>query len=39
VPQPLRGRGYGYHLVRGALDLARQINLKVVRMFLSTGGT
>jgi len=30
VPVPLRGRGYGYHLVRGALDEARRLNLKVV---------
>jgi predicted GNAT family acetyltransferase len=30
VPQPLRGRGYGDHLVRGALDLVRQLNFKVV---------
>ena len=30
VPGPLRGRGYGYHLVRGALDEVRRLNLKVV---------
>jgi uncharacterized protein len=30
VPHPLRGQGYGYHLVRGTLDLVRQLNLKVV---------
>ena len=30
VPAPLRGRGYGYHLVRGTLDELRRLNLKVV---------
>ena len=30
VPLPLRGRGYGYRLVCGALQEARRLNLKVV---------
>lgn len=30
VPVPLRGRGYGYHLVRGALGEVRRLNLRVV---------
>jgi predicted GNAT family acetyltransferase len=30
VPMPLRGQGYGYHLVQGALDEARRLNFKVV---------
>jgi len=30
VPPPLRGQGYGVQLVRGTLDLIRQLNLKVV---------
>jgi uncharacterized protein len=30
VPLPLRGRGHGYHLVRGALEEIRRLNLKVV---------
>jgi uncharacterized protein len=30
VPVPLRGRGYGYHLVRGALEEVRRLDLKVV---------
>jgi len=30
VPVPLRGRGYGYRLVRGALDEVRRLNCKVV---------
>jgi uncharacterized protein len=30
VPVPLRGRGYGYHLVRGTLEEVRRLNLKVV---------
>ena len=30
VPAPLRGRGYGYQLVRGTLDEVRRLNLKVV---------
>ena len=30
VPGPLRGRGYGYHLVCGALEEVRRLNLKVV---------
>jgi predicted GNAT family acetyltransferase len=30
VPLPLRGRGIGARLVRGALLQARQLNLKVV---------
>jgi len=30
VPVKLRGRGYGYHLVRGTLDEVRRLNLKVV---------
>jgi predicted GNAT family acetyltransferase len=29
VPFPLRGRGYGYHLVCGALQEVRRLNLKV----------
>jgi predicted GNAT family acetyltransferase len=29
VPVPLRGRGYGYHLVCGALEEVRRLNLKV----------
>jgi predicted GNAT family acetyltransferase len=29
VPLPLRGRGYGYHLVCGALKEARRLNLKI----------
>ena len=29
VPLPLRGRGYGYHLVCGALQEVRRLNLKV----------
>jgi predicted GNAT family acetyltransferase len=29
VPLPLRGRGYGYHLVCGALQEARRLNLMV----------
>ena len=29
VPAPLRGRGYGYHLVSGALEEVRRLNLKV----------
>lgn len=28
VPVLLRGRGYGYHLVRGTLDEVRRLNLK-----------
>ena len=30
VPLPLRGRGHGYHLGRGALEEIRRLNLKVV---------
>ena len=30
VPLQLRGRGYGYHLVRGTLEEVRRLNLKVV---------
>jgi uncharacterized protein len=30
VPLPLRGRLYGYRLVRGALDEVRRLNLRVV---------
>jgi predicted GNAT family acetyltransferase len=30
VPVKLRGRGYGYHLVRATLDEVRRLNLKVV---------
>jgi uncharacterized protein len=30
VPVKLRGRGYGYHLVRGTLDQVRRLKLKVV---------
>jgi uncharacterized protein len=30
VPGPLRGRGYGNQLVRGALDEVVRLNLKVV---------
>lgn len=30
VPLQLRGRGYGYHPVRGTLDEVRRLNLKVV---------
>jgi predicted GNAT family acetyltransferase len=30
VPLQLRGCGYGYHLVRGALDEVRRLNVKVV---------
>jgi uncharacterized protein len=30
VPLPLRGRGYGFHLVRGVLDEVRRLDLKVV---------
>jgi predicted GNAT family acetyltransferase len=29
VPLPLRGRGYGYHLVCGALQEVRRLNLTV----------
>ena len=29
VPLPLRGRGYGYHLVWGALQQVRHLDLKV----------
>ena len=29
VPASLRGRGYGYQLVRGALEEVRRLNLKV----------
>lgn len=29
VPARLRGRGYGYHLVCGALEQVRGLNLKV----------
>src|SRR5262245_2255836 len=29
VPLPLRGRGHGYHLVCGALQEVRHLNLKV----------
>jgi len=29
VPLPLRGRGFGYQLVCGALQEARRLNLKV----------
>jgi predicted GNAT family acetyltransferase len=29
VALPLRGRGYGYHLVCGALQEVRHLNLKV----------
>ena len=29
VPVPLRGRGYGYRLVCGALQEVRRLNLKV----------
>jgi len=29
VPLPLRGRGYGYSLVCGALRVVRRLNLKV----------
>jgi predicted GNAT family acetyltransferase len=29
VPVPVRGRSYGYRLVRGALDEVRRLNLKV----------
>jgi uncharacterized protein len=29
VPVPVRGRSYGYHLVRGALDEVRRLHLKV----------
>ena len=42
VPLPLRGRGYGCHLVCGALQEARRLDLKVepecgfVRKVLST---
>ena len=30
VPVPVRGRLYGYRLVRGALDGVRRLNLKLV---------
>ena len=30
VPLPLRGQGYGFHLVRGVLGEVRRLNLKVV---------
>jgi uncharacterized protein len=30
VPVALRGRGYGYQLVRGTLDEVRRLDLKVV---------
>jgi predicted GNAT family acetyltransferase len=30
VPAPLRGRGYGYHLVCGTLDEVRRLKFKVV---------
>jgi uncharacterized protein len=30
VPLPLRGRGIGYRLVRGALNEVRRLNFKVV---------
>ena len=30
VPPVLRGCGHGYHLVRGALEEVRRLNLKVV---------
>ena len=30
VPPPVRGRLYGYRLVRGALDEVRRLELKVV---------
>ena len=30
VPLPLRGRGYGYHLVCGALDEGRRLKFRVV---------
>jgi uncharacterized protein len=42
VPLPLRGRGWGYHLVCGALREVRRLNLKVepecgfVRKVIST---
>ena len=29
VPVPVRGRSYGYRLVRGALEDVRRLNLKV----------
>lgn len=30
VPHSLRGRGYGYHLVCGALEEVRRLKLRVV---------
>jgi hypothetical protein len=36
VPLPLRGRGYGYQLVRDTLEEVRRLGLKVVRFVVSS---